>query len=269
MVTNNTKQVCVALYSIFSDYGLPKELVTDKGQCYTATEFKEFCQSRLFKHTLCTTFHHSSNGCTERTIQDIKKILHKCKSEGSNPNLSLLQYRITPRAPGEKCPAELLEHLYINLLPNLQVSVNIANDTDQDFIQQNYLQIKEEHNARLGPKSQTTIQMKLNEGQYVMFVSNPDASHGFTWTHRTVKKLLNNSRSALIQSTLSGKCMMRKRTQITVSSLNPVEFKEYKKQNDSTTLNAMFKAQPRPESLNQTHGHTTPHNTPMRPLGWL
>ena len=32
-----------------------------------------------------------------------------------------------------------------------------------------------------------------------MFISNPDVSHGFTWTHGTVKKLLNNGRSALSQ----------------------------------------------------------------------
>ena len=29
-----------------------KDLVIDQGLCYTATEFKEFCQSRLVKHTL-------------------------------------------------------------------------------------------------------------------------------------------------------------------------------------------------------------------------
>ena len=38
------------------------------------------------------------------------------------------------------------------------------------------------------PKSQTTTQMQPNEDQYVMFVSNADASHVFTLTHGTVKK---------------------------------------------------------------------------------
>ena len=50
--------------------------------------------------------------------------------------------------------------------------MSAASDTDQDFIQQNCLQMQEKHNARLGPKSQTTFQMQLNEGQYVMSVSN-------------------------------------------------------------------------------------------------
>ena len=74
--------------------------------------------------------------------------------------------------------------------------MNAANATDQDFKQQNCLQFQKKHNATLGLKSQTTIHMQLNEGQYVMFSPNPDASHGFTWMHGTVKKLLNNSRSA-------------------------------------------------------------------------
>ena len=127
--------------------------------------------------------------------------------------------------------------------------------------------MQEKHNARLGPKSQIIIQMQLNEGQYVMFVSNPDASHGFTWTHGTVKKLLNNCRSALIQLTISGKFIMRNRIQIKVSSLTPAEFEEYKKQNDPTVLNAMVKAQSRPETLTQNSGTYQPAYYPDETSG--
>ena len=67
--------------------------------------------------------------------------------------------------------------------------------------------------------------------------------------------------------TISGKFITRNRIHIKVSSLTPDEFKGYKKQNDSTALNAMFKAQPIPETLNQTHGPTNPPTTLMRPLG--
>ena len=79
--------------------------------------------------------------------------------------------------------------------------------------------MQEKHNVRLAPKSQATILMQLNEGQYAMFVSNLDASHGFTWTHGTLKKLQNSGRSALIQLTISGKLIMRSRIHIKVSSL--------------------------------------------------
>ena len=122
--------------------------------------------------------------------------------------------------------------------------------------------------ARPGVKSQPTIQIQLNEGQYVIFVSNPDASHRFTWTHGTVKKVLNNSRSAMIQLTIPGKFLIRNRIHIKVSSLTPVEFKEYKKKNDSAALNAMFTTQPRTETLTQTCGPTNPPTTPVSPLGW-
>ena len=100
-----------------------------------------------------------------------------------------------------------------------------------------------------------------------MFVSNPDTCHGFTWTHGTIKKLLNYGRSVLIQLTISERFIMRNRIHIKVSRLIPVEFKEYKKQNDSTALHGMFKAQPRPETLTQTHGPTNPPTIPMRLLG--
>ena len=145
--------------------------------------------------------------------------------------------------------------------------MNAANDSEQDFIQQNCIQMPEKHNARLGPKSPTTIQIQLNEGQYVMFVSNPDTSHGFTWTHGTVKELLNNGRSAVIQLTISGKLIQSNRIYITVSSLTPVEFQKYKKQNNSIELNAMFKAQPRSETLSQIYAPTSLPTIPLMPLG--
>ena len=95
MVTSS-KEVCVVLDSIISDYALPKEFVTDQVPCDIATEFGVFCQSRFVKHTLCTAFHHSRNRCMERAIQEVKNMLCKCKSQGSTLNLSLLQYRTTP-----------------------------------------------------------------------------------------------------------------------------------------------------------------------------
>ena len=108
MVTKSIKEVCVVLKFIFSENVIPKEFVTGQGLCYTATEFKVFCQSVFVKHTLCTAFHHSSNECTDRAIQEVKKILHKYKSEGCNSNLSLLQNRSTPYTARKKSPAELL-----------------------------------------------------------------------------------------------------------------------------------------------------------------
>ena len=93
--------------------------------------------------------------------------------------------KTTPWSPGEKSPEELLGHPYRYLLPNLQASVNATNDTDQDFKQQNHIQMQEKCNAELGPDLQTTIQLQLNEGQYVMFVS---------WTCGTIRKLLNNGK---------------------------------------------------------------------------
>ena len=72
--------------------------------------------------------------------------------------------------------------------------------------------------------------------------------------------------SALIQLTISGKFKMRNRIHIKVSCLTPHEFKEYKKQNNFPAFNAMFKAQPRLETLMKPHGPTNPPTTPMRPL---
>ena len=100
-----------------------------------------------------------------------------------------------------------------------------------------------------------------------MFISNPDACHGFTGTHVTVKKLLNNGKSVLIQSAISGEFILRTRIHTKASRLTPVEFKECKKENDSTALNVMFKAQPSPETLTLVHRFINLSAIPVRPPG--
>ena len=79
-------------------------------------------------------------------------ILFKCKQSALTLTYHYYSIETTPWAPGEKSTAELLGHSYRDLLPNLQVSANVAYDTDQDLIQQNHLQMQKKHNARLGPK---------------------------------------------------------------------------------------------------------------------
>ena len=47
MVTNNIKEVRVVPNSIFGEYGLLKEFITDNGLCYTATNLKSFASQDL------------------------------------------------------------------------------------------------------------------------------------------------------------------------------------------------------------------------------
>ena len=70
-----------ALKYIFSQHGIPQILVSDK-----------FAEEYNFKYVTSSPYYPQSNGCAEREVQTVKKLL-----EGTtDPYLSLLAYCTTP-----------------------------------------------------------------------------------------------------------------------------------------------------------------------------
>ena len=50
---------------IFSQYRIPKELITDKGPEFTSHHFKKFTKNWDFKHQTVSLHYHQSNGLVE------------------------------------------------------------------------------------------------------------------------------------------------------------------------------------------------------------
>ena len=74
MVTSSTKEVCVVLNSIFSEYGCPRKFWSlTKDHVTQLLNLKslpvKICEALVVHHS----FHHLSNGCSERAIQEVKK----------------------------------------------------------------------------------------------------------------------------------------------------------------------------------------------------
>ena len=57
---------------IISQYGIPKELITDNGPEFTSHQIKKFSKSWNFKHQTVSPHDHQSNGLVERLIQTVK-----------------------------------------------------------------------------------------------------------------------------------------------------------------------------------------------------
>ena len=109
--------VVAAHKRIFSELGVPQEIVSDRGPHYKAQEFAEFCKAWGLKHTCSSPTYAQSNGAAERSIKTVKSILKKTEESGEDPDLALLAWRCTP-LDGYTCsPAEMMfgRKLVVNL----------------------------------------------------------------------------------------------------------------------------------------------------------
>lgn len=64
--STRTPAVIRALESFINDYGVPKRIVTDRGTCFTSTEFQNYCVKLGIHHTLNSSRHPQANGQVER-----------------------------------------------------------------------------------------------------------------------------------------------------------------------------------------------------------
>ena len=104
--SSHSSAVIAHLKSIFKEHGIPSKLVTDNGTQYTSATFQEFSHSYGFAHVSSSPLHPQSNGLSERTVQTVKDLLHKCKESG------------TPLSHDLPSPAELLNgRVYQTNLP--------------------------------------------------------------------------------------------------------------------------------------------------------
>ncbi|CAI6373983.1 unnamed protein product [Macrosiphum euphorbiae] len=70
--TNGTIDNLTTLVQMF---GLPNRLVTDRGTCFTARKFEEFCEEKGVHHTLTSTRRPQANGQVERTNSIVLSML--------------------------------------------------------------------------------------------------------------------------------------------------------------------------------------------------
>lgn len=70
-----TKNVIKILSGIFHDFGTPTRIISDRGSCFTSTQFKDFCIQHGIKHILNAVACPRANGQAERFNQTILNAL--------------------------------------------------------------------------------------------------------------------------------------------------------------------------------------------------
>ncbi|GKE54593.1 reverse transcriptase domain-containing protein, partial [Tanacetum coccineum] len=79
--TNDARVVVKFLRSLFSRFGVPKALISDRGTHFCNSQLEKALQKYGVTHKLSTTYHPQSNGQTEVTNRAIKRILERSLNE--------------------------------------------------------------------------------------------------------------------------------------------------------------------------------------------
>lgn len=112
MGSTTSENTIEVLRQIFSQQGLPLELVSDNGPQFISTEFADFMRKNDIKHLRSAPFHPSSNGEAERFVRTFKTALKAKKDQKISLSRKLceflLTYRTTPHSATRRTPAELM-----------------------------------------------------------------------------------------------------------------------------------------------------------------
>ena len=78
IVTSTSSEATIAkLRVIFSNFGLPEQLISDNTVSFASTEFKSFLSTNGIKQVLTAPYHPASNGLAEWDVQTFKHTVNK------------------------------------------------------------------------------------------------------------------------------------------------------------------------------------------------
>ena len=123
MTTTTTTKTITALREIFSQNGIPRQIVSDNGPQFMSGEFSQFMSANRIEHIRSSPYHQASNGATERLVQTLKRALKAGHHSGMPLKQSLsaflLRYRTTPHATTGVSSCSLLMGQELHTRPNL------------------------------------------------------------------------------------------------------------------------------------------------------
>ena len=95
-------------YMYIARYGIPKKLVSDNGPPFNSEEFAKFSKDYGFQHVTSSSRYPQANGKSENAVKLAKQLLIKCKEDGTDPYIALLEQRNTPVEGINRSPVQRL-----------------------------------------------------------------------------------------------------------------------------------------------------------------
>jgi len=102
------KEVISRIKSQFARHGIPDHLISDNGPPFSSREFGKFALAYEFEHLTSSPRYPQSNAKVEIAVKMAQNMKKKARLAGTNPNLSLLDYRNTPSKGLGSSPAQRL-----------------------------------------------------------------------------------------------------------------------------------------------------------------
>ena len=190
-----------AMKGVFSEYGIPKKVVSDNGGHFTAYECEKFAEMYDFEFVLSSPDYPRGHGLIERHIQTVKKCMKKCDNSGSDFELAMLNLRATPLSHNLPSPAELLGNRKLRTrLPTVTLNQHKYDKTRQKLKTR---QETAEHyyNRNVTSKSQ------LAPGQSIRWYNKESSK----WEPAKVVSAAENPRSYFIERDNGGRILQRNR----------------------------------------------------------
>ena len=136
MRSTNADATTSAMRNIFSRYGIPDQVVSDRGPPFQSADYEDFLRKNAAQRVLVSPY-HQSRGQVERFIQTLKRFLETSRTQ---PNLLskipnfLLTYRSTPHATTGTSPAKLFLGREVTtrlsiMKPDIASRVAVRNET--------------------------------------------------------------------------------------------------------------------------------------------
>ena len=98
--------------NIVKRFGVPKELVTDRGSQFESKEFQKFVNDLGIDHKFGSPYHHQTGGLVERWNRSVEQLIRTCPGEeeewDENLPKALGTYRMTKHAAIGTSPFEVL-----------------------------------------------------------------------------------------------------------------------------------------------------------------
>ena len=190
--TMNAAHLVTVLKTIFSEYGLPEELVSDQGTQFTSEQYTSFAEEYNIKITHSRPRYPQSNGFIESMVKITKQILQRCKQTSSDPHMAMLLYRATPLQSGMASPAELLSQRRYQTTLSIKNREPVRSRNHRETMAKS----RDKREEYFNKKTTDYRQLQMHEPIYVQL--DPDKT---TWQKANVigTPTENNQRSHKIQ----------------------------------------------------------------------
>jgi hypothetical protein len=106
--TTTSASIITKLKAHFARYGIPQILMSDNGPNLVSQEFEQFLSKWGIEHHTSSPGFSQSNGKAESAVKAAKTMMKKCKENGEDLHLSLLENRNTPIETLNQSPAQMM-----------------------------------------------------------------------------------------------------------------------------------------------------------------